>query len=628
MSLPIKNTPLQSQNPVTWHVTIRKLHKWISEPGEKASRPFVLMITNPEQKSVIKTKIISETPAPQSILHWINQAVNSADSHQSSRPLPEVIIFDDPDLVEQLQQPLSELHIRCEYQALPDEADEAIALFEGLIEESAPNFPGLFSVEGLTPQQAEQLFADAENLFNAAPWKTLSDHQPIALHITPPGRQVYVQLMGQAGIQTGINLFWDWDALLRILEEAIDPIEQIPAEGLHSFSFETSNMLPASDLDAIEKYSLPVAAADAYPLPLIYAKDFVRRPTLEELALFHAVLQAVPQFVRALHKYQNGDLIPHEASLQLETIAGSRSVHLLYPAGEIPGDLESEENDHEKLEIFDPGEEYGDDLFDDFRLLEAETASRSLSEFNADPSLRDAQQLVYKAWTVNDSVQRQLLAHQALEISTDCADAYILLAEEESVTIEEAHQYYRRGLEAAERNLGSDYAREFAGMFWEKFRTRPLLRALEGLANTLVELEKQPESLAYFQKMIELDPDDHLGARYGYLHTLIELQKYPEAHRLIHSFSNELSAYWSYTHALISFILNGQTVKADNSLRWALQQNPYVPAYLFGEKPFPETFPNSYGAGDENEAIYYGSEYFSTWWQTKGAIDWIKALNS
>ncbi len=89
MSVPIKNTPLRSQNPVTWHVTIRKLHKWISEPGEKASRPFVLMITNPEQKSVIKTKIISETPDPQSVLHWINQAVNSQDTHQSPRPLPE-----------------------------------------------------------------------------------------------------------------------------------------------------------------------------------------------------------------------------------------------------------------------------------------------------------------------------------------------------------------------------------------------------------------------------------------------------------------------------------------------------------------------------------------------------------
>jgi len=47
---------------------------------------------------------------------------------------------------------------------------------------------------------------------------------------------------------------------------------------------------------------------------------------------------------------------------------------------------------------------------------------------------------------------------------------------------------------------------------------------------------------------------------------------------------------------------------------------------LLGEKPLPETFPNAYGAGDENEAVYYASEYFNFWWQTKGAIEWIKAL--
>ncbi|OGO28319.1 MAG: hypothetical protein A2Z16_13235 [Chloroflexi bacterium RBG_16_54_18] len=624
----MKNNPAQAQNPVTWHVTIRKLHKWISEPGEKASRPFVLMITNPEQKSVIKTKIISETPDPGSLLDLISQAVNSPDTGKSPRLRPELIIFDNPNLVDQLRQPLSDQNIRCAYQALPDEANEAIALFEGMIEESAPDFPGLFTVEGLTPQHAQQLFADAETLFLSAPWKTLSDHQPIALHITPPDKQVYVQLMGQAGIQTGMNLFWDWDALLRILEEAIDPIEQIPADGLHSFSFETSNMLPASDLDAVEKFNLPVAAADAYPLPLIYARDFVRRPTLEELALFQAVLQAVPRFVGVLKADQKGEFLTCESDLQLETITGPCSVHLHYPAGEIPADFESEQNDFGKLEILDPGGEYEDDLFDDFRLLEAKTASQALAEFSEDPILQDAQQLVYKAWMVNDSVQRQLLAHQALEISADCADGYILLAEEEAESIEEAHQYYRRGLEAAERNLGSEYVREFAGMFWEKFKTRPLLRALEGMANTLVELEKQQESLEYFKKMIDLDPDDHLGARYGYLHTLIELKKYVEAHSLLHSYTNELSAYWSYTHALISFILNGPTVKAENSLRWALQQNPYVPAYLFGEKPFPETLPNSYGTGDENEAVYYASEYFSSWWQTRGAIDWIKALHS
>jgi hypothetical protein len=51
-----------------------------------------------------------------------------------------------------------------------------------------------------------------------------------------------------------------------------------------------------------------------------------------------------------------------------------------------------------------------------------------------DPQLKKAQDLMYQAWEESNPARRIVLAHRALEISPDCADAYVLLAEEEAGT--------------------------------------------------------------------------------------------------------------------------------------------------------------------------------------------------
>src|SRR6516165_1995718 len=43
-------------------------------------------------------------------------------------------------------------------------------------------------------------------------------------------------------------------------------------------------------------------------------------------------------------------------------------------------------------------------------------------------ALATAQQIMYDAWNKSNTSARIALAHQALAISTECADAYVLLA--------------------------------------------------------------------------------------------------------------------------------------------------------------------------------------------------------
>src|SRR5690606_3453119 len=51
----------------------------------------------------------------------------------------------------------------------------------------------------------------------------------------------------------------------------------------------------------------------------------------------------------------------------------------------------------------------------------------------ADTPLQQAQELIYEAWNATGR-KRIALAKKALKISPDCADAYVLLAEEEAQT--------------------------------------------------------------------------------------------------------------------------------------------------------------------------------------------------
>ena len=96
-----------------------------------------------------------------------------------------------------------------------------------------------------------------------------------------------------------------------------------------------------------------------------------------------------------------------------------------------------------------------------------------------------AQEVMYKAWDQTSPGARVALAHKALTISPLCADAYVLLAEEEAKSVEEALEYYRKGVEAGEQALGPEGFKEYAGHFWGFLETRPYMRARAGLAATL-----------------------------------------------------------------------------------------------------------------------------------------------
>jgi tetratricopeptide (TPR) repeat protein len=240
-----------------------------------------------------------------------------------------------------------------------------------------------------------------------------------------------------------------------------------------------------------------------------------------------------------------------------------------------------------------------------------------------DSELDAAQELMYRAWEEPNPAKRIALAHDALVRSANCADAYVLLAEEEADTVSRALEYYQEGVAAGERALGKEFFQEYAGHFWGLLETRPYMRAREGMARMLWRLDRKAEALEQYRAMLLLNPDDNQGVRYLLLDLLLQMEQYDQSEQLLKEYRDEWSAVWMYTSALMAYRRHGAKVSASRALDKALEQNPYVPPYLTGQKRIPNRRPDYMGMGDEREAIWYASEHLNYWRRTPGAVEWL-----
>ncbi|MBI3961845.1 MAG: hypothetical protein HY335_03755 [Deinococcus sp.] len=236
--------------------------------------------------------------------------------------------------------------------------------------------------------------------------------------------------------------------------------------------------------------------------------------------------------------------------------------------------------------------------------------------------LERAQDLMYEAWEATGK-RRVKLARQALQISEDCADAYVLLAEEAAGSLHEAQALYEQGIKAGERALGPEMFEEDVGHFWGVLETRPYMRARTGLAQCLWLLGKNEEAIAHYQDMLRLNLNDNQGIRYILANCLLEDGRDEELGALLQQYKDDAAATWAYSRALWWFRDEGTGDSANRALQEALRTNPYVPAYLLGHKSLPRQLPPYVGLGDESEAVEYAAHALGVWHMTEGALAWL-----
>lgn len=260
----------------------------------------------------------------------------------------------------------------------------------------------------------------------------------------------------------------------------------------------------------------------------------------------------------------------------------------------------------------------------DPRSMESMLASigRGAAHYAADEALLEAQDLMYEAFD-SRGARRVELARQALAISPDCADAYLLLAEETASSAKEARELLEQGVAAGERALGSEPFEEDVGRFWGLLETRPYMRARAALAETLWALGQREEAVEHQRNLLRLNPNDNQGLRYRQAEWLLWLERDEELDELFAAYEDDAAAAFVYTKALAAFRRQGESAATRRLLEEARELNPHVPAYLSGRKRLPKRLPDYVGFGDDSEAVDYAAGAAALWASVPDALTWL-----
>jgi tetratricopeptide (TPR) repeat protein len=619
------------QHAETWHVTIQQLRVWITPPDEDPWRPFIVLIPNLDKGVLQFLELLPDYPTPEQLLELLLRAMKEPPKGTKLKPhRPTRIQFEDAALAEALRPELEKVDIDMQQYPRFEEIDNIIADLEVGMRGGQDN-PGLLSVKDVTPELAGGFFAAAAEFYRAAPWVHLTDQHTLAVRVSPEHQPRFGQVMGNAGIEYGLAVYRRWEDVKRVYDFVDDPLEILPPEGGHSCFFGNVSQVPFADLEAIEQYGWEIADKQAYPIPVIYPREGdARRPSAADLLWYEAAFRAIPIFARDhLQADSQGEVEdpfkyrPVETTFSVATHAGETEVHIKYPAGTLPKEMRPARM------MFDwPDEKKDEDEDEEWPQFDRRAMEGTMAFFGTgfeDADLNQAQELMYQAWDERNPAKRIILAHEALSISPDCADAYVLLAEEEADTLGRALEYYQKGVEAGERALGKAYFEENEGHFWGLLETRPYMRAHHGLANTLWELGRTKESISHYWDMLRLNPGDNQGVRYVLLNLLLTLDRDAEAQALIEQYEDDAMAEWLYTRALLTFRAEGASEDAESILQEARHTNSHVPAYLTGRKRIPNRLPPYITWGGEDEAVTYAASYLPIWRRTPGAIDWLQS---
>lgn len=237
-----------------------------------------------------------------------------------------------------------------------------------------------------------------------------------------------------------------------------------------------------------------------------------------------------------------------------------------------------------------------------------------------------AQEKMYEAFEAKNHRRRCELAREALEISNDCADAWVLLGEEEAESAEEAKIFFEQAVKAGERALGKEFFEENEGHFWGIMETRPYMRAKEALADVLLGLGERMQAIEHFRDMLRLNPNDNQGVRYLLIHQLYQEGLDDELEALLKQYEDDGMAEWAYTRALFTYKREGESINAKKALKEAFEANRHIPLYLIGIEKIPDERPDYIGIGDKNEAVSYLYNAIEDWLKTPNSIEWLAKI--
>jgi len=542
-----------------------------------------------------------------------------------ARTRPAAIQVADQALGEQIARALGDAELAVSVDPRLDAVKAMVARMAA--ETNGEPHPAALDAKGVTVERIRAFAAAARDFHDAAPWRHLSDEDLIHVETPRVGKAFrHVTVLGRGGQTFGLGFFASPKDLDK-LHASPDPATLLEDGGRWTVLFGQPWETPCSDLDLWEEQDFPLAASGAYPVAAWFgASGEMRRPDARELGDVETILLALSRTTEA-------EIDQGRWSHEVVAHDGPRRVTLAIPELLRPLDAPLDRArrgmpdrrvmERMLLEVqrFAATHEFASDSEMNDAIKARFTGSMDTIASTASTPVERAQELVYSAMDARGR-RRIQLARKALELSADCADAYVLLAEE-CADPGQARDLYAQGVAAGERVLGPTVFAEEAGHFWADVRTRPYMRARFGLARCLEDLDQRDEALAHYRELLRLNPGDNQGARYAFLNALLLTGRDDEAGTLLLQFGDEPSALWQYGGALWAFRREGDCPASRQRLRAAVRANRHLPGYLAGDSEWEGPAPQSYAMGSREEAVICVDELGDAWKATPGALQWL-----
>ncbi|MDR2897988.1 MAG: tetratricopeptide repeat protein [Spirochaetaceae bacterium] len=223
----------------------------------------------------------------------------------------------------------------------------------------------------------------------------------------------------------------------------------------------------------------------------------------------------------------------------------------------------------------------------------------------------EAQDITWDAWDASSSATRKRLANKALAIDPYCTDAYNVLAFEYRSNPKK-REYYEKALKSFYLRNDKHFFEENKGHFWGILETRPFMRAMEGYGEVLREEGDIVKAIEIYEYLLELNPNDNQGIRYGLLNWYLSIDYLEKAKKLMETYDED-TAFMLF-NSLLYGIKSGESESVlEKKYRMAVKANKYVVPFLFGEIEEPEYLSSHYALGSEEEAFLYVYEMKIVW---------------
>ncbi len=192
-----------NQIPCVWEGDRRPLSAQTPEPSSKAKGECILWVDG-SQGIVRAMDVVAPETGPEATVRTLLRAMEHPNS-PATPARPQKIVVRDREIQFYLRGALQELEIAIEY--VPDLPliDELYRGFQEVVDSHIPELP---------PDYVEPLRQKAFEIWQAAPWKFIEEHQILSIELNQSDvGTLYASVMGMLGMEYGILLYRSEESL-------------------------------------------------------------------------------------------------------------------------------------------------------------------------------------------------------------------------------------------------------------------------------------------------------------------------------------------------------------------------------------------------------------------------------